>query len=117
MAELKPNYSQLLWEAWKEYEKRHGALSGVELARRVEKRVGGVFDDTKLSRIRSGKRRATVEEHYALATELEIDPDKLAGQRPDEPEPVLRKNRSRRVTEADLDREEREEKKRKSRRA
>lgn len=83
MAELKrTGYAKRLWDAWKEYEKENGALSGVELAARVQRRVGGVFDDTKLSKIHKGKRRATVDEHYALATELRIDPDRLAGQDP-----------------------------------
>lgn len=81
MAELTDSYSQRLWEAWKDYEKVHGALSGVELARRVQARIGGVFDDSKLSRIRAGKRRVALDEHYALAAELKIDPEKLAGHR------------------------------------
>ena len=71
-AELVATYVQRLWDAWKDYEKRHGALSGVKLAERVQKRIGGVFDDTKLSRLRHGKRRATVEELIALAEELEV---------------------------------------------
>lgn len=72
MAELKGHYADRLWDAWKDYEKAHGALSGVELAARVQRRVGGIFDDTKLSRIRHKKRRATVEELVALAEELEV---------------------------------------------
>lgn len=51
----------------------------------------------------------------ALARLLDVTPEYLLKGREEEPEPVLRKNRSRRITEADLDREEREEKKRKSR--
>lgn len=76
--ELVASYTRRLWEAWKDYEKLHGALSGVKLAARVEARIGGVFDDSKLSRIRSGKRRATVEELYALAAELGVSPAWLA---------------------------------------
>lgn len=102
MAELKGRYGQRLWEAWKDYEKIHGALSGVELAKRVQARVGGVFDDSKLSRIRSGKRRATVEEHYALAAELEIDPNRLADHTPTEPELNVGKSGSRPITSKDL---------------
>lgn len=72
MAELKGHYADRLWDAWKDYEKTHGALSGVELAARVQQRVGGIFDDTKLSRIRHKKRRATVEELIAISEELEV---------------------------------------------
>lgn len=66
-------YAARLWDAWKEYEKRHGRLSGVKLAARVEKRIGEPFDDSKLSRIISGKRKATVEELEALALEIDAD--------------------------------------------
>ena len=71
-AELVATYAERLWDAWKEYEKRHGALSGVRLAARVEERIGEPFNDSKLSRVRSGKRRATVEELVALSEELEV---------------------------------------------
>ena len=83
MAELKrTGYAKRLWSAWKEYEKENGDLSGVRLAALVEARIGRAFDDVKLSKIHRGKRRATVDEHYALAAELGIDPDRLAGQQP-----------------------------------
>lgn len=81
MAELKrTGYAKRLWDAWKEYEKDYGDLSGVRLAALVEARIGRAFDDVKLSKIHRGKRRATVDEHYALAAELDIDPHRLAGQ-------------------------------------
>lgn len=80
MAELKrTGYAKRLWDAWKDYEKEHGTLSGVQLAALVEGRIKRPFDDVKLSKIHRGKRRATVDEHYALAAELGIDPNVLAG--------------------------------------
>lgn len=82
MAELKrTGYAKRLWDAWKDYEKENGDLSGVQLAALVQARIGRRFDDTKLSKIHRGKRRAAVDEHYALAAELDVDPDLLAGQK------------------------------------
>lgn len=80
MAELKrTGYAKRLWDAWKEFEKEHGDLSGVKLSEQVQARVGRKFDDSMLSKIHRGKRLAKVDEHYALAFELKIEPDKLAG--------------------------------------
>jgi hypothetical protein len=82
MAELRrTGYAKRLWDAWKDYEKDHGDLSAVRLAALVAARIRRPFDDTKLSKIHRGKRRATVDEHYALAAELKVDPDRLAGQK------------------------------------
>jgi hypothetical protein len=81
MAELKrTGYAKRLWDAWKDFEKDNGRLSGTRLAALVEARIGRRFDDSKLTKIHTMKRRATVDEHYALAAELGIDPDRLAGQ-------------------------------------
>lgn len=90
MAELKrTGYAKRLWDAWKEYEKENGTLTGVQLAALVQARIGRPFDDTKLGKIHKGKRRATVDEHYALAAELDVNPDLLAGQKR---EVVIRKH-------------------------
>lgn len=80
MAELRrTGYAKRLWEAWKDFEKENGRLTGTALAALIDGRLDYRFDDSKLTKILKGKRRATVDEHYAFAAELRIDPNVLAG--------------------------------------
>lgn len=75
---FEPGYPSRLWEAWKDFEKAKGELSGVELARRVSRRLGETFDHSTLSRIKNRQRKATVEELYGIAIELGVSPAWLA---------------------------------------